>query len=280
MNDAYPSEYDAYRPPTQATAEGDVVAEGPVEVMEDSFGGVSVSSYLIVDEGAESVDRLELELDDGPGLAVQREEEVMLELDVPPPGTLDPKATISWSTSSGTAEARWLMGSAGLDGDGDPEVYGATGTATFGSPSLPAEGGWLVVVASDGLAFDLVLVGPYHASEATGSPVEWRVFLEGEEVEDGDTLRVPLADETWYARADVWVLPPGGGDVDPADIDATWTSDRQGDLSDINMQDAPTVWLYTEDLVEGAHTWTLHLEAPLPRGGTATHELHLDVTVE
>ena len=264
---------------TLTDAEGRSLAESPAEVMHDSGGGVSVSAYLLVPEDAQRAERLHIELDDGGELTVERDGDVDLELDLPAPGPLADDATVSWRASAGTVEGRWLVGAVDLAGASEPAVHGASGTTGVGGASLPADGGWLLLVASHGLAFDLEVAGPYLHPDGGATPVEWRVLFVDGDIEDLDVLEIPAHEPAWHENPTVWVLPPGGGDVHPDDIEGTWTSDRQGDLDEVNMASAPELWLEPADLLPGDHVWTLHLDAELPDGSTASHEVRIDVRV-
>ena len=266
---------------TLTDADGQVLAEAPVQVRETighttdgSFSESSVTATLLVEEGYGQADHLRLELDDGTSATLEGEDDVDLVLhEVPEPGPVDPDATVSWEASTGTVEGRWLSGS------GEPVLTGRSGSEALGRLGLPPQGDWLVLVASEGLSVVIDVAGPYEPVEGEEQPAEWHVHVDGERIDEVGPVVIRSSETSWFSRVNVVLIPPGGADVPPDDIEATWISDVQGDLTDLNRDPGPSLRLNAQDLESGEHVWTLSLRADLGDGEVYTHEEQVRVEV-
>ncbi len=270
--------------------DGEVLAEVPVEVNQTIAGCLpdvdcdfdpSVSAMLPVHERAGDAHRLVVEVDDDAGAwsgtvgpadgEVERDGDVAFErFDAPEPDTvLDGGARIAWQATSGEVEARWLAG------DGHISAHGLEGSAGIGDVLLPEGGGWLALVVSDGLAFDVEVAGPYLADADRGaSEPEWRIHVDGMAAEEAELIEIPGLRSHWHARVNV-LLITADDDGGLVEVDGRWTSDRHGDLNDQDHS-FPNLRLNPRDLEAGEHTFTLHLE---DRDSGETHQQDFDVLV-
>ena len=271
-------------------ADGEVLAEAPVAVHQPIAdcpvdGGCdfdpSVTVMLPVPERAGDAHRLVVEVDDdaetwsgpvGPAEGeIERDGDVAFErFDAPEPNTvLDEDARIAWKATSGNVEARWLAG------DGHPEAFGRTGTAVIGDVLLPEGGGWLALVVSDGLAFDVEVAGPYLADADGGaSEPEWHIHVDGKAADEVALIEIPGWQGHWHAHVNV-VLATPDPDGGLLEVDGKWTSDRHGDLREMDHS-FPDLRLNPRDLEAGEHTFTLHLEH---EDSGATYQQDFDVLV-
>jgi hypothetical protein len=273
-------------------ADDRLLAEAPAErfeVMADCAEGAScpprvgLSSTLTVPDGADLAARLELIVGGELLAAVDRGADVaFLELDLPEPGDLTPPATVSWRATGGEVYARLVPepGASPQGGATSLELSGPpTGSLRIEAEHLyPGDGAVLEVVVADGLAFERVVTGPYRS--AVPLPVEWRVVsdrhgpLDELEVLEHDTRQWAYL----LLRVNVYISAPGGGSRSADDVRARWISDRDGDLAEVNLEEAPDLYVPSSALTPGHHALTLHLEVD-GVDGPARHtiEVALDV---
>jgi hypothetical protein len=274
------------------SAEGELLSRSVVEAYEltpDCEPGATCRSQLrlhaalMVPSGAERAHRLEVLVEGEVVLELHRGEDVTFaELDVPAAGELTPPVTVSWGATGGEVTAR-LVPEPGASQQGD-----ATALELGGPPQgslqieqqhlYPGPGAVLELVVMDGLAFDHVRLGPYRS--AVPLAVEWLVMIDGEPIEELGTL-VHDPRRWAYLRRDVQVLVsmPGGGYRSGTDlVRARWVSDRDGDLTEANLDPAPDLYVPSHQLSPGRHVLTLSLEVDAVEGPDR-HTVQLDLEV-
>jgi hypothetical protein len=272
--------------------EGELLARSVVEGYEmtpDCEPGATCRSQrglhaaLVVASDAERAHRLEVLVEGEAVVELHRGEDVSFaELDVPAAGELTPPVTVRWRATGGEVTAR-LVPEPGASQQG-----GATALELEGSPQgslqleqqhlYPGPGAVLELVVMDGLAFDHVRLGPYRS--AVPLAVEWLVMIDGEPIEELGTL-VHDPRRWAYLRRDVQVLvsTPGGGYRSGTDlVRARWVSDRDGDLTEVNLDPAPDLYVPSYRLRPGRHVLTLSLEVDTVEG-PASHTVLLDLEV-
>jgi hypothetical protein len=274
------------------TEEGELLAQSVVEGYEmtpDCEPGATCRSQrglhaaLVVPSDAEQAHRLEVLVEGEQVVELHRGDDVSFaELDVPAAGELTPPVTVRWRATGGEVTAR-LVPEPGASPQG-----GATALELGGPPQgslqleqqhlYPGPGAVLELVVMDGLAFDHVRLGPYRS--AVPLAVEWLVMIDGEPIEELGTL-VHDPRRWAYLRRDVQVLvsTPGGGYRSGTDlVRARWVSDRDGDLTEVNLDPAPDLYLPSYQLRPGRHVLTLSLEVDTIEG-PASHTVQLDLEV-
>jgi hypothetical protein len=274
------------------SVEGELLSRSAVEAYEltpDCEPGATCRSQLglhaalEVPSDAELAHRLEVLVEGEVVVELHRGGDVSFaELDVPAVGELTPPVTVRWRATGGEVTAR-LVPEPGASQQG-----GATALELGGPPQgslqieqqhlYPGPGAVLELVVMDGLAFDHVRLGPYRS--AAPLAVEWLVMIDGEPIEELGTL-VHDPRRWAYLRRDVQVLVsmPGGGYRSGTDlVRARWVSDRDGDLTEVDLDPGPDLYVPSYHLRPGRHVLTLSLEVDTVEG-PASHTVQLDLEV-